>query len=77
MEWSLTKLGSPDSDNLLEPSETFQITIANLESGTTNGLNPDLAERTTFNILVRNSKGAALQIERKMPKSIDQVMNLN
>ncbi|MBM3131534.1 MAG: hypothetical protein FJZ95_00670 [Chloroflexi bacterium] len=77
LEWSLTKLGSADSDNLLETNETFQLTIANLESGTTNGLNPDLAQRTTFNILLRSPNGAALQIERKTPKSIDQVMNLN
>lgn len=77
LEWSLTKLGGADSDNLLENNEIFEITISNLESGTTNGLNPDLGRKTTFNIEVKVPGGSVLKVERTTPKSIDRVMNLN
>ncbi|MBM3131535.1 MAG: hypothetical protein FJZ95_00675 [Chloroflexi bacterium] len=77
MEWSLTKLGYSDSDNLMENDESFLITIANLESGTTNGLNPDLQRNTTFAIEVKPPQGAAILMERTTPREIDMVMNLH
>lgn len=77
LEWSVTRLGGADSDNLLENNEIFEITMSNLESGTTNGLNPDLGTKTTFSIEVKTPGGAVLKVERTTPKSIDMVMNLN
>lgn len=77
MAWSLTKLGNSDSDNLLEMDETFLITIDNLESGTTNGLNPDLAGNVMFRVEIKPPDGAVLLLERRTPGSIDAVMNVN
>lgn len=77
LEWSITRLGGADSDNLLENDEIFELTISHLESGTTNGLNPDLGAKTVFGIEVKTPGGAVLKVERTTPKSVDQVMNLN
>ncbi len=77
LEWSVNKLGSADSDNLLEKDEIFEIVISDLENGATNGLDTDLGRKTTFNIQVKIPEGAVLEVERTTPKSIDRVMNLN
>jgi flagellin FlaB len=76
LEWSITRLGNDDGDNLLELDEKMQITISNLESGTINGLNPDLQKGTQFYLEVKPPQGATILIERTTPREIDKVMNL-
>lgn len=76
LEWSVTKLGYADSDYLMENDEAFLVTIANLESGTVNGLNPDLQRNTTFAIEVKPPVGAVLTLEKTTPREIDIVMSL-
>lgn len=76
LEWSLTKLGKCDTDNLLELDETFLITIANLESGTVNGLTTDLQHDMGFNIEIKPPDGATLLMERRTPRSLDTVMSV-
>jgi len=76
LEWSVTKLGYADDDYLMENDESFLVTIDNLESGTTNGLNPDLERNTQFVIEIKPPVGAVLTLQKTTPREIDRVMSL-
>ena len=67
--WTVTKLGSSDIDDLLEPGEKFEIT-ANLAS-------LHIGPYTTFTMEVKPPKGSVLNIEATTPAVIDAVNILN
>jgi flagellin FlaB len=69
VDWSVTKVGSTDDDDLLEGDEKFELTVD--LSGLS--LGPD----TTFSVEVKPPTGAVLYIERTTPAWIDAVMDLH
>ena len=69
LDWSVTKVGSTDDDDLLEGDEKFEITVD--LSGLS--LGPD----TTFSVEVKPPTGAVLVFERTTPAWIDAVMDLH
>lgn len=79
--WTVTKLGSADSDNLLEKNEQFKITVGNSAVGAGGGnlvdaLGTDLTVSIDFSIIVSTPVGAILELERTTPIYIDTIMNL-
>jgi len=79
--WTITKLGSSDSDDLLEPGEKFQVTIGSATAGAGAGnmvdaLNPNLLVNKTFTVEMKTAKGAVLTVERSTPAYIDAVVDL-
>ncbi len=79
--WTVTKLGSDDGDNLLEPGEKYQVTIGN--STTTSGggnlidaLSTDLTTNKTFDLEIVTPTGAVLTLERTTPAYIDLINDL-
>ncbi len=77
MTWSLTKLGSTDTDDLLEVGEKFQITVAGLDDGGANELTPKLQKNSRFTFELKPAVGAVLIMERTTPKVVDPVMDLH
>ncbi len=80
--WTITKLGSADSDNLLEINERFEITIGSDTAASGGGnlidaLTTDLTVKKTFNLEILTPVGATLVIERTTPPYIDTIMNLH
>ena len=84
--WTLSKLGSSNAGNLLDPGEKFQITIGNdlshADSGAGSGnlvdaLTHHLGPGTRFTLEVKTPSGSTLTLERVIPAVIDTVMNLN
>ncbi len=80
--WTVSKIGASDTDNMLEPNETFQITIGDTTAGAgagnlVNALNPDLITYTPFTIEIKTAKGSVLTFERTTPAYIDAVFSLN
>ncbi len=81
--WKIEKLGSADSDDLLENGEKFQITIGGNTVANQNGgnlvdaLGVDLTSNGSFTIEMKTSRGAVLSFQRTMPPYIDNIMSLN
>ena len=80
--WTVTKLGSSDTDDLLEANEKFQITIGSATAGSGAGnlidaLTTALTTNKKFSIVVNTPVGAVLEIERTTPAYIDTIMNLH
>ncbi len=80
--WTVTKLGSADTDDLLEANEKFQITIGDATTTNNGGnlvdaLSPDLLASKSFTIEIKTPIGAVLTFERTTPAYIDSVINLN
>jgi len=80
--WAVTRLGSYDSDYLLEDGEKFQVTVgyATQTEGGGNlldALDPDLTVNETFSLVVLTPIGAVLEIERTTPAYIDTKVNLH
>ena len=69
--WTKTQRGRGDGDDLLEAGEKFEIQI-NLEA-----LDPLPVENTVFAIHLRPEKGSTIIIEKRIPNSVDTVMDLN
>ncbi|MBU2609125.1 MAG: flagellin [Chloroflexi bacterium] len=79
--WTVTKLGSSDSDDLLEQHEKFQITIGSSAVGASGGnlidaLGTDLTVNKKFSVILHTPIGAVLEIERTTPAYIDTILNL-
>ena len=68
--WTVTKLGNDDGDNLLEERELFQVTVPLTTT------NPRLGANTTFAIEVKPPVGSPLSMQRLTPATIDLVMDL-
>jgi len=80
--WTISKLGSADSDDLLEINERFEITIGSSTAASGGGnlidaLGTDLTVKKTFNLEILTPVGATLVIERTTPPYIDTIMNLH
>ena len=71
--WTKTFIGENDGDNLLESGEKAEVTV------TLSGLadaNP-VVKDTRFDLELRPQDGGVMVIQRSMPDSVDDVMNLN
>ncbi len=77
MCFTRTAIGEDDGDNILETGEVVEVTIPRLQTGTTNGLNPDLGTNTTFNFELKPATGTTLFMGRTTGRSIDPAMNMN
>ncbi len=80
--WTIIKLGSADTDNMLETNEKFQVVIGSDTAGASGGnlidaLSTALDENKTFTIEVKPQVGAVLAIERTTPAWMDVVMDLH
>jgi len=69
VDWSVTKVGSTDDDDLLEGDEKFELTVDLIALS----VGPD----TTFSVEVKPPTGAVLVLERTTPAWIDAVMDLH
>ena len=71
-DFTITPLGSADSDNLVEPGELYELKITGMEAdGTMN-----LGTNTVFSLQVKPPKGAVLHIERRTPVALETYMDL-
>jgi flagellin FlaB len=69
--WTKTQVGWGDGDNYLEPGEKFELTV------NVAGLTTDLDAYDSFRLELKPDKGAVIVIERTLPATIDDVMDLN
>ena len=69
--WTKTQRGRGDGDDLLEAGEKFEIQI-NLKA-----LDPLPVENTEFAIHIRPENGSTVILEKRIPNSVDTVMDLN
>ena len=77
--FTVTGIGSADSDNLLERNEVYKISLINLttvDAGDDN-LTTALGVSTTFTLEVIPAKGAVLHIERTTPIFMNIINFLN
>ena len=71
-EFSISDMGTGDSDDMLERGEVFEIAILNMDSPWTGtDLSIDLGTDTEFTLEVIPPKGAVLFIQRVTPVSFD------
>lgn len=78
LAWTKTAIGSDDSDNLLESTEKFQITVDLTYINNNAGWQyKNLNEGSTFTIEVKPPNGAVLVMERTIPAVIKNNNNLN
>ena len=71
-KFSVTNLGSADSDNLLEVGEMYELSLLNMEAN----LTTQLVKSTTFILEVMTPKGAVLHIERSTPVQVEKYNDL-
>ena len=71
--FSVSPQGTADNDDLLEPGETYELTLLNLETN----LMVALTKSTTFTVEILTSKGAVLRIERTTPASLSKFNDLS
>ncbi len=72
MNWTLAKLSTINSDNLLDPNELFQVTILVPTSG-----NVSIGPYHRFSLEVKPPDGPVLSIQRTIPARITQYVNLH
>ncbi len=71
-EFSISDMGTGDSDDMLERGEVFEIAILNMDSPWTGtDLSIDLGTDTEFTLEIIPPKGAVLFIQRVTPVSFD------
>lgn len=76
INWTMTKLNTTDTDNLLDPNELFQITV-DLSVVSANA--PDEQKPGPyhkFQLEIKPPVGAVLIIERTLPAKVSQLINL-
>ena len=71
-DFTVTALGSSDTDKLVEPGEMYEITMAGLAAL----LGTDLQTGDLFTVQVKPPQGAVLQIERTTPVELDKINDL-
>ncbi len=72
-KFTASQVGSGDGDLLMEAPEVFEINIPSM----VDLLPTDLAVDQTFTLEVIPPQGAVLFIQRTLPKSLDQITNLD
>ena len=70
--FTVTALGSADSDKLVENGEMYEIKIIGLVSK----LNPDLPKDKAFTLEVKPPQGAVVHIERMTPVVLEDFNDL-
>jgi len=70
LDWSITRIGKNDGDNILETGEVMQITVD------LTGVGESIGRLKTFAIELKPPHGAVLEIERTIPGSLDTHMIL-
>ncbi len=75
--FTVTGIGTADTDSFLEAGETYEIKLTGIESGGTNGLTTSLGTNTTFSLEVIPPTGAILFIERVTPASFNATDSFN
>ena len=69
--FTVTGIGSADSDTFLERGELYEIKISGIEVGGANPLTTNLGVNTTFTLEVIPPTGAILYIQRVTPGSLN------
>ena len=72
VNWTLQKLSTINSDNMLDPNELFQITIQVPTTG-----NISIGPYDKFSLEVKPAGGPVMAIERTIPGRISQYVNLH
>jgi archaeal flagellin FlaB len=72
MNWTLTKLSTINSDNLLDPNELFMVTVIVPTSG-----NVSIGPYHRFSLEVKPPDGAVLTIQRTIPARVSEYVNLH
>jgi flagellin FlaB len=77
VNWTMTKLNTETTDNLLDRNEIFMITV-DLRCVSANATTPDMIPGPyhQFQLEVKPPVGAVLVIDRTLPARIDQIVNL-
>ena len=70
VNWTMTKLSTINTDNLLDANELFMITV---DLSVTNDIGP----YDQFSLAIRPPDGPALSIERTIPGRVTQYVNLH
>ena len=76
VNWTMTKLNTTDTDNLLDPNELFQITVdlSVVSANATDEQKPGPYHQ--FQLEIKPPVGAVLIIERTLPARVSQLVNL-
>jgi flagellin FlaB len=72
MNWTITKLSTINSDNLLDPNELFLMTITVPTSG-----NVSIGPYHKFTLEIKPPDGPVLTIERTIPARVSQYVDLH
>jgi flagellin FlaB len=73
VNWTIQKLSTINSDNILDPNELFQVTI---DIANTSG-NVSIGAYDRFALEVKPASGAVLPVERTIPGRVSQYVNLH
>ncbi|HJX13855.1 MAG TPA: archaellin/type IV pilin N-terminal domain-containing protein [Dehalococcoidales bacterium] len=72
VNWTITKLTTINSDNLLDPNELFQVTVILPTTG-----NISIGPYDRFSLEVKPADGPVLPVERTVPGRVSQYVNLH
>ena len=72
VNWTLQKLSTLNTDNLLDPNELFMVTVDLSSSG-----NVSIGPYSTFSLEMKPPDGPVLTIERTVPSRTSQYINLH
>ena len=72
VNWTIEKLSTINSDNLLDPNELFQVTVFIPNSG-----NVSIGAYDSFSLEVKPADGPVLNVERTIPGRVSQYVNLH
>ena len=71
VNWTIDKLSTINTDNLLDPNELFQVTVVLPTTG-----NISIGPYDSFALEVKPPDGPVLGIERTVPGRVNQYVNL-
>jgi len=71
VNWTIEKLSTTNSDNLLDANELFRLTV-DLSS-----ISANITSYSTFALEIKPPTGAVLSIERTIPARVSQLVNLH
>jgi flagellin FlaB len=76
VNWTMSKLNTTDTDNLLDKNELFLITVdlSCVSDNATGDMLP--GPYHTFSLEIKPPVGAVLTLERTIPARVDQIVNL-
>jgi flagellin FlaB len=72
MNWTVSRLSEINADNILDPNELFQVTVAVPTTG-----NISIGPYHRFTLEVKPADGPVLTIERITPNRVSQYINLH